>query len=232
MTAPWPTPDDLDPPEDPLDAAVDDRADLDDGRDEDPSPLPPWQLENREPWERQFREPIKAFRAFSVYLNAGYARSHITVAQECGVDRTLIGRWSRRWRWVERIDLWEEHRARVLIEAQENALRSMVDRHQLAGQALIAAGLRRLRGDPDRGIAPLDLSTMNARDTMNIVAAGARIERDALTAGRTNPAANRARTPDEAAGTATAPEFTAEELAEAREALLALLDEPAGHEAG
>jgi hypothetical protein len=224
---PWPTPDDLDPPEDPLDAAVDDRADLDDGRDEDPSPLPPWQLDGREPWDRQFREPIKAFRAFTVYLNQGYGRSQVKVSQDTGSDRGTIHRWSRRWRWVERIDLWEEHRARVLIEAQENSLRAMVDRHTIAGQALIAAGLRRLRGDRERGVEPLDLSALSAKDTMNLVAIGARIERDALITGKTTAAANRARPDSDPTATeGPAAEFTAEELEQARTALLALLDEP------
>lgn len=220
-----PTPEDLDPPEDPIDAAVEDRTDVDDGREDDPSPLPPWQINGGDPWDRQHREPIKAFRAFSVYLNLGYSRSLTKAAHETPADESTVKRWSRRWRWGERIELWEEHRARVLIAAQEDALRSMVDRHSIAAQALIARGLRRLRGDTQAGVEPLDLNTMNPRDTINMVAVGARMEREALTAGRTTPAANRARPIDDPAGTPE-PEFTPEELAEARDALLALLDEP------
>lgn len=82
-----------------------------------------------QPWERQEGESAQAFEAFALYLEMGAGRSVRTVAQKLYKSDTLIGRWSRTYRWVERCRAWDNHLQR---EAQKNAIagkRDMVRRH-------------------------------------------------------------------------------------------------------
>ena len=55
-----------------------------------------------EPWERLEGEGVKAYEAFSVYLELGEERSIRAVAKQLNKSTTLIGRWSRTYQWVER----------------------------------------------------------------------------------------------------------------------------------
>lgn len=81
------------------------------------------------PWERQEGESVKAFEAFTVYLEMGDERSIRAVSQQLDKSRTLIGRWSVTYQWVERAAAFD---ADVQKKAHAKAVkkrRSMVDRH-------------------------------------------------------------------------------------------------------
>jgi len=75
-------------------------------------------------WEQQPEETDKAYRAFRCYRNLEPEQRSITrVVSELNKSRTLIGRWSSRWSWVERAREWDAHldlrRLEHLIEAKK-----------------------------------------------------------------------------------------------------------------
>ena len=60
-------------------------------------------------WQQQSDESAKAYRAFTIYRDAGYQRSYRGVAQALGVSTRLIARWGGQYHWVERSRKWDSH---------------------------------------------------------------------------------------------------------------------------
>ena len=81
------------------------------------------------PWERQEGESVKAFEAFTVYLGMGDERSIREVAQRLAKSRTLIGRWSVTYQWVERVAAFDADVQRKAHAKAVKKRRNMVDRH-------------------------------------------------------------------------------------------------------
>ena len=81
------------------------------------------------PWERQEGESVKAFEAFTVYLEMGDERSIREVAQRLAKSRTLIGRWSVTYQWVERVAAFDAGVQRKAHAKAVKKRRNMVDRH-------------------------------------------------------------------------------------------------------
>ena len=81
------------------------------------------------PWERQEGESVKAFEAFTVYLEMGDERSIREVAQRLAKSRTLIGRWSVTYQWVERVAAFDADVQRKAHAKAVQKRRNMVDRH-------------------------------------------------------------------------------------------------------
>jgi hypothetical protein len=74
-------------------------------------------------WERQRSESSPAYAAFVQYRDLPpAARSLARVGQECGKSKSLLGRWSVRWRWVERVRAYDAHLATIEQAAREQAL--------------------------------------------------------------------------------------------------------------
>ena len=81
------------------------------------------------PWERQEGESVKAFEAFTVYLEMGDERSIREVAQRLAKSRTLIGRWSVTYQWVERVAAFDADVQRKAHAKAVKKRRNMVDRN-------------------------------------------------------------------------------------------------------
>lgn len=81
------------------------------------------------PWERQEGESVKAFEAFTLYLEMGDERSIREVAQRLAKSRTLIGRWSVTYQWVERVAAFDADVQRKAHAKAVKKRRNMVDRH-------------------------------------------------------------------------------------------------------
>jgi len=75
------------------------------------------------PFEKQPRESAKAFAAFSLYLSLGADRSLSEVAQKLHKSVTMLGRWSAKYGWPERVAAHAAHLAIVEREAIEVAAR-------------------------------------------------------------------------------------------------------------
>lgn len=74
------------------------------------------------PWEPQKGESIPAFQAFAEYRDMGEVRSLRAVAQKLDKSLTVIGRWSTRWRWLERVKDYEAYMDGIEQKAREKAL--------------------------------------------------------------------------------------------------------------
>jgi hypothetical protein len=69
------------------------------------------------PWDRQESESPKAFRAFTLYKDAGSERSLTHVAQRLHVSKQAIGRWSSQHHWVARSLAWDNYQSRTINHA-------------------------------------------------------------------------------------------------------------------
>ncbi len=78
-----------------------------------------------------------AFEAFAIYRDMGTDRAIDAVARELGKSHTLMGRWSKRWQWVDRIEAWGHHEDRARQAAYLKGVRDMSGRQ--ARQAATAA---------------------------------------------------------------------------------------------
>ena len=71
------------------------------------------------PWEPQKGESIPAFQAFAEYRDMGDSRSIEAVARSLAKSRTLIGRWSARWKWTERLQAFVAYMAEIEQRGRE-----------------------------------------------------------------------------------------------------------------
>ena len=71
------------------------------------------------PFEQQPRESAKAFAAFKIYLELGPERSLPAVAEKCKKHVSIMGRWSSRCHWAERVAAHAAHLAAVERQAIE-----------------------------------------------------------------------------------------------------------------
>jgi len=68
-------------------------------------------------------ESAKAYAALSVYLGLGVERSLEAVGKKIGKSTTLMERWSKKYRWVERAAGYDRNLVTVQAEAQTALLR-------------------------------------------------------------------------------------------------------------
>jgi hypothetical protein len=120
-------------------------------------------------YERTQGEPAKAWQAFTVYRDAGAARSYRSVAESLSKSVSLIERWGSRWNWQRRVieyDHVQEAQARAEM-ARDN--REMHKRHINEGLLLQQKGVERLQA--------LDTDRMSVRDAILCIREGAKLER-------------------------------------------------------
>lgn len=94
-----------------------------------------------EPWERLEGEGVKAYEAFSVYLELGEERSIRAVAKQLNKSTTLIGRWSRTYQWVERTAAYDVDVQRKAHAQAVKKRRKMADRHISIGPEIAGKGV-------------------------------------------------------------------------------------------
>ena len=95
--------------------------------------------------ERQAAETARAYEAFTVYCTLGAGRSCEQVAAKCQKSVSLIYRWCRVHRWVERAAVYDRGLAAQAAQAHAEAYRAQVEQHR--ARALAAgAGLYKVAG--------------------------------------------------------------------------------------
>jgi hypothetical protein len=124
------------------------------------------------PWERLKGETMKAFEAFAVYRDLGNDRSIPKVAQELSKSIPLLKKWSVRWGWVRRVQLYQLYLDRQRQAEVLEDIREMPSRLANYGRWMQAKAQERIRD-----IRPEDLTPEQARRYMET---GARIEREAM----------------------------------------------------
>ncbi len=104
--------------------------------------------DRREPWDRLEEESAAAFDAFVTYRGLGPERSLSRVATELiergrrsgknGTVRKHLGEWSKRHRWVERVNSYDQQldRERQALERQQRA--EMHRRHAQLAEGFLA----------------------------------------------------------------------------------------------
>ena len=112
------------------------------------------------PWERQEGESIKAFEAFTVYLEMGDERSLRAVGQRLGKSRALMERWSRTYQWVERVASYDADVQRKAHAKAVDKRRKMVDRHISIALKMQEKALKALEQMDPADIDPKNLIAM------------------------------------------------------------------------
>lgn len=123
-----------------------------------------------QPWERLEGESVKAYEAFTVYLNLGTERSQQAVSKELSKSRQLIGRWSATYRWVERVAAYD---ADVQKKAHAEAVkkrRKMANRHISIALKLQEKALQALEG--------MDPSEIDPKNLVAFIREATKLERD------------------------------------------------------
>lgn len=130
-----------------------------------------------QPWERQMGESAQAFEAFFLYLEMGTDRSIRAVSQELGKSRTLIDRWSRTYKWVERCRAWDNHLQHEAKKAAMTQVRNMTKRHITIAQQIQNAAMLALKEmgsnmvNPKNFVAMIKLATELERQNLEAEAA-------------------------------------------------------------
>jgi hypothetical protein len=153
-------------------------------------------IDDRQPWEKQPGETIKAFEAFVLYRDYDHGRSLMKVARDlheayperfASVDsaRAVLGGWSVRHDWQRRVEQYDVWRDRRYLEQRQSEREQLKRQHAQIGGTLIAAGVARLSGraasEQAKAIDPLDLNHASVSDTLSLIERGTRLQR--ITAG-------------------------------------------------
>jgi len=114
--------------------------------------------EGLRPWQRQPGETEKAYAAFVSYRNIEPPFRSITrVVSELGKSRSLIGRWSSEWNWVERAAEWDHEQEIRLLASRIEAKKRMDEEHLTIVRSARNKAVRRLRDVDLSDVPPHEL---------------------------------------------------------------------------
>lgn len=130
-------------------------------------------------WERQPGEPLKAFKAFTIFRDMGDDRA-VHKVREAGVRATanvLLG-WANQHRWVERANAFDRYLDRRRVAAHVAEVEAMARREVQAGQVLQHTGLswvkEQLSTEEQRA------KNLSATSALRFVEKGIDLEREGL----------------------------------------------------
>lgn len=121
------------------------------------------------PWEQQPGESAKAFEAFAIYRDMGVERSVRKVTQRLNKSLTLIGKWSSRYNWPERVRAYDRDLDRQAHAQAVRDVRSMTNRHIRIAMQLQAKALEALE--------QLNVATLSPKMQLAFLAKATEIER-------------------------------------------------------
>lgn len=128
------------------------------------------------PWERQFGESYKAFDAFHAYCLLGNDRSIRKLSQQLNKSVALLGKWSSRWKWQDRVREYENYLIRQEVDTAKEEIKEMRKRQIEIGKYFQAKGLDAIKMKVSN---EEKLSSEELRDLLSLVAKGMQIETDA-----------------------------------------------------
>lgn len=124
------------------------------------------------PWDRQHKEPEKAYSYFALYREFGRSRTVAKVATEVHKSRDYLHKLATEWSWVRRARAWDAEQDRLYGEGLAERRRDMADRHARIAGALQAKIVARLQA--------LDASKLSPGDIARWLEVATRVERLAL----------------------------------------------------
>lgn len=135
-----------------------------------------------DPWERQKGESQKAYEAFVVYRDLGAERSVTKVAQQLNKSRTLIGRWSSDWNWVERCRAYDNSLDEAARRKALKKYQDMTARHIRIALQMQEKALADMSDLPDGALSPKDI--LQFLDKALAIEKAARMEDAGITGGK------------------------------------------------
>ena len=111
------------------------------------------------PWEMQPGETAKQFEAFVAYREME-ERSISKVSKLLNKSIALIGRWSSKNNWVERVAAWDNEKDRIARQEQIKEIRKMRERHAKGSVAMFAKALEGLKNIKPEDLTPQDIVRM------------------------------------------------------------------------
>lgn len=121
-------------------------------------------------WERQPKESVQAYEAFSLYLKMGAERSLRKVEQELNKSHALIGRWSSTWSWQKRSRDHDAELQRTEFAEEQKNIKKMQQRQIQAAMLLQKKGVEAL----DK----LDVSKLSPQEILRFISEGAKLEKE------------------------------------------------------
>ena len=110
------------------------------------------------PWERQPGEPVRSYRAFARYRDLDPdGRGLGMVATEMHLDYDTVWRWRTKWRWVERVNAWDQEVDRRVSQAALKSIEKMNERHVGIAQMMQTKAIERLRRHDAQSLSNRDL---------------------------------------------------------------------------
>ena len=124
-------------------------------------------------WERQIKEPTKAYGAFRLYRDMPPAQRSIEqVADQIDLSLRRTHEWAVLWQWKERATAWDDACHQIEDQERLEAIRSMHAMHRRAGRAAIVKAVQALNlVNPEH---------MPIGAIARLLALGAKLERDTL----------------------------------------------------
>lgn len=123
-------------------------------------------------WDRQAKEPEKAYAYFALYRDLGRTRTVAKVAAEVNRSRDYLHKLASTWQWVRRAQAFDREGDRIYAESLAERRRDMADRHARIASALQAKIVARLQS--------LDASKLTPGDVARWLEVATRVERLAL----------------------------------------------------
>jgi len=128
------------------------------------------------PWERQYGESHQAFEAFHEYCLLGNSRSIRTLSQRLNKSVPLLGKWSSKWKWQDRVRAYDNMLIRQEMETAKQEIAEMRKRQIEIGKFFQSKGIDAIREkvkNEDKLVAE------ELRDLMNLVVKGMQMETEA-----------------------------------------------------
>jgi len=133
--------------------------------------------EGKQAWDRQPGESSRAYAHFCLYRDMGVSRSLRTLEKVdgCTSGYRQLGRWSSRWRWVERCEAYDDYLEYQRRLQQEKERREMSKRHAKMGMLAQSFAVRKLEKMANR--IEQDEEHVSPADVARILDIGVKVER-------------------------------------------------------
>ncbi len=99
------------------------------------------------PWIRKRKETAKSYAAFTLYRDLGPNRSLVKVGRAMGAKKSYtkwLEEWSRKFEWVARAELWDDHKDELRRKAGINGARAAARRFAEAADLLAKEALEQI----------------------------------------------------------------------------------------
>lgn len=138
----------------------------------EPRPVPDQTRKQRYEWDRQDKEPQRAYGYFVAYRDAGRARKVGDIADGSGISRDYGWRLSKTWKWARRAEAWDRELDRTFAEA-------VADRRRDAARSTMEI-LRFARIRATERLRDMDWSKLTPDQLLRWLEATIKLEREVL----------------------------------------------------